>query len=137
MILVGLILVAAAVVVAALLIAQSAMYITVSALGWHLTVHAYWLVVAGMVLTAAVLIGLTLIRGATARSARLRRERRALAHENEMLAEAVARHDTVAGSPMQMAPASGPNAGFEQSGPYEPTAAQPTNRPRLFAHRNR
>ena len=121
MIVLGLILVVAAVAVAVLLIAQSTMYITISALGWHFTVHAYWLVVAGIVLTTAALLGLTLIRGATARSLRMRRERRALAHENEMLAEAVARQDTVAGSPVQPAVATGPT-GYEQPGAYEPTA---------------
>ena len=125
MIVLGLILVAAAVAVAVLLIAQSTMYITISSLGWHLTVHAYWLVVAGIVLTAAVLLGLTLVRGATARSVRLRRERRALAHENEMLAEAVARQDTVAGSPVRPAVPTGPT-GYEQPGAYEPNA--PRNR---------
>ena len=125
MIVLGLILVVAAVAVAVLLIAQSTMYITISALGWHFTVHAYWLVVAGIVLTTAALLGLTLIRGATARSVRMRRERRALAHENEMLAEAVARQDMVAGSPVQPAAATGPT-GYEQPGAYEPTA--PRNR---------
>lgn len=125
MIVLGLILVVAAVAVAVLLIAQSTMFITISTLGSHLTMHAYWLVVAGIVLTAAVLLGLMLIRGATARSVRMRRERRALAHENEMLAEAVARHDTVAGSPVQPAAATGPT-GYEQPGAYESTA--PRNR---------
>ena len=106
MILVGLALVVAAVLLAAVLIAHSTMYIGISALGWHMTVHAYWLVVVGIVLTAAVLLGLTLVRAATARSLRLRRERHALAHENELLAEAVARHDA-AGEPITPATAGG------------------------------
>ena len=95
MIVVGFILIAAAVAAAVILIVQNRGAIEVHALGgsWH--VDAYLLLVAGLVILAAALLGLAIAQTATAHVWRLRRERRELARENRRLSAQV---DTSAGS---------------------------------------
>jgi hypothetical protein len=93
MMLVGLILLAAAVVGAVELALANRVTITVHMWNgtWH--VEAAWLALAGAVLLLAAVIGLTFIRLGGARAHRLRRERRELAAENRMLAERARRAD--------------------------------------------
>jgi uncharacterized integral membrane protein len=95
MVVVGLILIAAAVAAAVILIVQNRGAIDVHALGgsWH--VDSYWLVVAGLVILAAAILGLAIAKTAAARVWRLRRERRELARENRRLSAQV---DTSTGS---------------------------------------
>jgi uncharacterized integral membrane protein len=89
MIVVGFILIAAAVAAAVILIVQNQGAINVHALGgsWH--VDAYWLLVAGLVILAAAILGLAIAQTGTARAWRLRRERRELARENRRLSAQV------------------------------------------------
>jgi uncharacterized integral membrane protein len=89
MIVVGFILIAAAVAAAVILIVQNRGAIDVHALGgsWH--VDAYWLLVAGLVILAVAILGLVIIQTATAHVWRLRRERRELARENRRLSAQV------------------------------------------------
>jgi uncharacterized integral membrane protein len=89
MIVVGFILIAAAVAAAVILIVQNRGAINVHALGgsWH--VDAYWLLVAGLVILAVAILGLVIIQTATAHVWRLRRERRELARENRRLSAQV------------------------------------------------
>jgi uncharacterized integral membrane protein len=95
MIVIGFLLVAAAVAAAVILIVQNRGAIDVHALGgsWHL--DAYWLLVAGLVLLAVAILGLAIAKTAAARVWRLRRERRELARENRRLSAQV---DTSTGS---------------------------------------
>ena len=85
MIVVGFILIAAAVAAGVILIVQNRGAIDVHALGgsWH--VDAYWLLVAGLVILAVAMLGLAIAKTAAARVWRLRRERRELARENRRL----------------------------------------------------
>src|SRR5258708_16486660 len=86
MVILGLILLAAAVVATVeLILANDA---TVAVRMWHGTwhVHLYWLAVAGAVILVVGLLGLALVRAGALRARRLRRERRELASENERLA---------------------------------------------------
>jgi uncharacterized integral membrane protein len=89
MIVIGFILIAAAVAAAVILIVQNRGAINVHALGgsWH--VDAYWLLVAGLVILAVAILGLVIIQTATAHVWRLRRERRELARENRRLSAQV------------------------------------------------
>jgi uncharacterized integral membrane protein len=85
MIVVGFILIAAAVAAGVILIVQNRGAIDVHALGgsWH--VDAYWLLAAGLVILAVAILGLAIAKTAAARVWRLRRERRELAGENRRL----------------------------------------------------
>jgi uncharacterized integral membrane protein len=85
MIVVGFVLLIAAVVVAIALIVQNPGMVTVHAFSWSRDVEMRWLVVAGLALTAIGLLGLAMMRVGGARYARLRRERKALAVENRRL----------------------------------------------------
>jgi uncharacterized integral membrane protein len=89
MIVVGFILIAAAVAAGVILIVQNRGAIDVHALGgsWH--VDAYWLLVAGLVILAVAILGLAIAKTAAARVWRLRRERRELARENRRLSAQV------------------------------------------------
>ena len=89
MIVVGFILIAAAVAAAVILIVQNQDAINVHALGgsWH--VDASWLLVAGLVILAVAILGLAIAQTATAHVWRLRRERRKLARENRRLSAQV------------------------------------------------
>lgn len=86
MIIIGFILLAAAVAVAVALIVQNTGMIDVSAFNatWH--VHAYWLVVASLAVAAVGLLGLAMMSASARMARRRRRERRALAAENKRLA---------------------------------------------------
>jgi hypothetical protein len=86
-IIIGFVFFAAAVAAASILIAQNydAM-INVHGLGYTWNVHVYWLVVAGLVITAVGLLGLALMRRGSARYRQLRREHRGLVRDHERLA---------------------------------------------------
>ena len=86
MFLVGLILFAAAAGAALIGIVQNRhLVIDVHALGQTWTVHAYSVLVAGLVIAVVGLLGLAIINRGAERSRRRRRERRALARENRRL----------------------------------------------------
>ncbi len=89
MVLIGLILLAAAAVVAVDLIVQNTSDVTIHAFGQTWTLPEYWLVVAGLVATAVGLFGLALIFGTARAGRRARRDRRALERENKRLAKSV------------------------------------------------
>ena len=89
--LVGLILFAAAVAAAIIGIVQNRhLVIDVHALGQTWTVHAYWVLVAGVIVAVVGLLGLAIINRGAERSRRLRHERRALARENRRLSKLAA-----------------------------------------------
>ena len=91
MIVLGLVVFAAAVAAAVILIAQNSdAMLNVHALGNSWNVHAYWLVVAGLVIAVVAIIALAMIRGGGARYRRLRREHRALVRDHERLADSYA-----------------------------------------------
>jgi uncharacterized integral membrane protein len=129
MIIVGFVLLAAAVVIAAALIVQNPATVTVHAFNQWWNVDMRWLVVTGLALTAIGLFGLGMMRLGGARYMRLRGERRALASENKRLAKRAAAADTAS----RTAPVAQPS---------EPRpAARPTERrsirDRLMATRHR
>jgi hypothetical protein len=71
------------------LIVQNAATIDVQVFNSHWHVHAYWLAVAGLAITAVFVVGLRLSKAGMVRSRRRRRERRELVRENRRLAEQV------------------------------------------------
>jgi hypothetical protein len=86
MIVIGFVFLAAAVAAASVLIAQNNdATLNVKGLGYTWNVHAYWLLVAGLVIAAAAVIGLSLMRRGTTRYVRLRREHRGLVRDHERL----------------------------------------------------
>jgi hypothetical protein len=88
MIIVGLLLLAAAVVAAVeLVVANDDAQITVHMWRWSWTVDAFWLAVAGAAILVAALLGLFMLKAGSRRQRRLRRERRELAKENRQLAK--------------------------------------------------
>ena len=92
MIILGLILLAAAVVAAVeLVIANDDAQVAVHMWKWTWTVDAFWLAVAGAVILAVALLALTFLRAGSKRGRRLRRERRELRAENRRLAKKVDR----------------------------------------------
>lgn len=93
MVLLGLILLAAAVVAAVELILANRSSVSVSMWDWHWQMDKFWLAVVGAGILLAAVIGLGLMRSGFARSWRLRRERRELAAENRRLAEQSAMAD--------------------------------------------
>ena len=95
MIIVGFLLVAAAVVLAVALIVQNPATVTVHVFNQYRNVELRWLFVAGLALTAIGLLGLAMMRLVVARVERLRGDRWALAIENKRLAQRAA-----AGAPM-------------------------------------
>jgi uncharacterized integral membrane protein len=117
MILIGFVLVAAAVAAAIILLVQNSGNITVHALGWHWHVPAFWLAIAGLAIMAVFVIGASAWRTAAARSRRIRRERRELARENQRLSKQVE-------STAQPAPYP-PPASTPPSWPAEPTTGAP------------
>lgn len=88
MIVFGFIIFAVAVAVAIVAIVQnrSAM-IDIHGLGYSWNVHAYWVLVAGLVIAAVALLGVAMMRTGAAHAARLRTERRGLVRENARLNE--------------------------------------------------
>jgi hypothetical protein len=87
---VGVILFAAAVVSAVILIVQNrGSVVPVHVLGHTWTGHLYWLLLVGLIIALVGVLGLALLRGGAARARRLRRQRAALATENEPPSERV------------------------------------------------
>jgi membrane protein implicated in regulation of membrane protease activity len=110
MIILGLILLAAAVVAAVeLVIANDDAQVAVHMWKWTWTVDAFWLAVAGAVILAVALLALMFLRAGSKRGRRLRRERRELRAENRRLAKRVDR-----GEPVQE-PATDDSAGPAES----------------------
>jgi uncharacterized integral membrane protein len=89
MVVLGFILLALAVAAVVVLIGANTGDVDVSALGGTWTVPMYWLVVTGIVLTAAAIIGVLLIVLGGARARRQRTRRRDLERENRRLASQV------------------------------------------------
>jgi uncharacterized integral membrane protein len=122
MILIGFVLVAAAVAAAIILLVQNAGNITVHALGWHWHVPGFWLAIAGLAIMAVFVIGASAWRTGAARSRRIRRERRELARENQRLSKQV--ESTAPPAPYP------PAASTPPSWPAEPTTGTPpTSKP--------
>jgi uncharacterized membrane protein YciS (DUF1049 family) len=94
MIIVGFVVFAAAIVIAAALIVQNRAMVTVHAFNQSWNVHLRWLLVAGLALTAIGLLGLGMMRLGSARYLRVSRQRRALAAENKRLAKRAAAADS-------------------------------------------
>jgi hypothetical protein len=87
---IGLILLAAAVASAVILIVQNrGSVVGVHALGHTWTGRLSWVLVAGLIIAVVGVVGLAILRGGAARSRRLRRQRAALLAENERLSERV------------------------------------------------
>lgn len=123
MIIVGFILLVAAVVIAVALIVQNPATVTVHAFNQSWNVDMRWLLVAGLALTAIGLLGLSMMRLGSARYVRLSGERRALAAENRRLAKRAAAADA---APRTAAPAvapRGPVPSSERRGLREKLAA--------------
>ena len=122
MIVVGFVVLVAAVVVAIALIVQNPGMVTVHAFSWSWHVDIRWLVVAGLALTAIGLVGLAMMRVGGARYARLRRDRKLLAAENKRLTREARTADipAVAAEPRNPAP------GSMTPGPFTATAPRGT-----------
>lgn len=86
MVILGLLLLAAAVVVGIEVIIANTGPLTMHLWGWTWTWDAFWLAVGGAVILLVGIVGLACIQAGALRSRRLRRERRALADENRRLA---------------------------------------------------
>lgn len=114
MIILGLLLVAAAAVIAVEMIVANDGQIAVHMWRWTFDVQAFWLAVTGAALIVACLLGLMLLQAGGRRARRLRRERRALAAESRDLAEENRRlsERADAAEPKRSAPA--PAAGFQR-----------------------
>jgi hypothetical protein len=95
MIVIGFVLFAAAVAIAAALIVQNPATVTVHAFNGSWNVDMRWLLVAGLALTAIGLIGLGMMRLGSASTMRLRGERRVLAAENRRLTRQARRRESV------------------------------------------
>lgn len=110
MVVIGLILLAAAVTAAVVLVVQNDAIVSLHVFNRSWNVHEYWLAVAGLAVMAAAVLGLGLIRRGMARARRLRREHRQLAAENRSLAERVVDEpaDAAAPSPVWQDPAGSP-----------------------------
>jgi uncharacterized integral membrane protein len=89
MVVLGFIVLALAVAAVCVLIGQNTDQVEVHALGGTWTVEMYWLVVAGVVLTAAAMIGILLIVVGGSRARKHRNRRRDLERENRRLASQV------------------------------------------------
>lgn len=88
MIILGLLLLAVALVAAVeLIVANDDAKIAVDMWRWSWTVDAFWLAVAGAAILAVALLGLWMLKAGSRRERRLRRERRELAKENRQLSE--------------------------------------------------
>jgi uncharacterized integral membrane protein len=89
MVVLGFIVLALAVAAVCVLIGANTGDVDVSALGSTWTVQMYWLLIAGVVLTAAAILGILLIVLGGARARRQRTHRRELERENRRLASQV------------------------------------------------
>jgi len=88
MVILGLILVAAAVVAIVEAIFANTGVVTVHMWGWTWHFDLFWAMVCGIGIAVAALLGLWLITAGLTRGYRVRRDRRVLARENERLAAA-------------------------------------------------
>jgi len=87
---IGLIVLAAAVGWAVILIVQNrGSVVGVHALGYTWTGHLYWVLVAGLIIALVGVVGLAILRRGAARARRLGRQRAGLLAENERLIERV------------------------------------------------
>jgi uncharacterized integral membrane protein len=84
-VIIGFVLIAAAVASATILITQNTARVQFHALGHAWTGSMYWLLVAGLIILAVAVIGVLAVRLSGTR--RLRRERAALAEQNQDLAD--------------------------------------------------
>ena len=98
MVVLGFIVLALAVAAVCVLIGANTGEVDVSALGGTWTVQLYWLVIAGVVLTAAAMLGILLIVLGGARARRQRARRRDLERENRRLASQVGETPVASGS---------------------------------------
>lgn len=89
MVVLGFIVLALAVAAVCILIGANTGDVDVSALGGTWTVEMYWLVIAGIVLTAAAIVGILLIVVGGSRARKQRNRRRDLERENKRLASQV------------------------------------------------
>lgn len=89
MVVLGFIVLALAVASVCVLIGANTGKVDVSALGGTWTVEMYWLVIAGVVLTAAAMLGILLIVLGGARARRQRTRQRDLERENRRLSSQV------------------------------------------------
>lgn len=100
MVLIGLLLIAAAVAAAIILVVQNDHTIAVHVFNNDYNIAAYWLAIAGLAIMAVLALGLWAMRVGAAHRLRLRRERRELVRENRRLSERAAAVDQpVAGQP--------------------------------------
>lgn len=100
MVVLGFIVLALAVASVCVLVGANTGEVDVSALGGTWTVQLYWLVIAGVVLTAAAMVGILLIVLGGARARRQRTRHRDLERENRRLASQVGESPT-GGSALQ------------------------------------
>lgn len=136
MVLLGLLLLAAAVVVAIEFILANRGPVTIKLWGWSWhNQDAYWLAVSGAIILVAAVIGLALMKAGGARQWRLRRERRDLAKENKRLNARSGRtdqpeqvtHERGSSTPQRTAAAEpAASAAYQQRA--EPTSAAPQPR---------
>jgi uncharacterized integral membrane protein len=84
---IGLLLLAAAIAAGVILVVQNDELVRVHAFDGSWQVHAYWLAVAGLAIMAVAVLGLLMMRASAARARRLRRERADLSAENRRLSE--------------------------------------------------
>jgi hypothetical protein len=89
-IIVGLVLLAAAVAAAVILIVQNrASMVHLNALGHTWSCHLYWVLVAGLIIALVGVLGVAVIRGGVIRARRRRRERAQVIAENTRPSEHV------------------------------------------------
>lgn len=135
MIIIGFVLFAAAVVIAAALIVQNPATVTVHAFNQSWNVDMRWMFVAGLALTAIGLIGLGMMRLGSAHYMRLRGERRVLAAENRRLSRRPAAAAPTAAP--DAAPWTAPASQQRESVPPAPSSERHGFRERLIAARHR
>ncbi|MCW2603249.1 MAG: hypothetical protein JWN61_1384 [Pseudonocardiales bacterium] len=124
MVVLGFIVLALAVAAVCVLIGANTGDVDVSALGGTWTVQMYWLVIAGVVLTAAAMLGILLIVLGGARARRQRTRRRELERENRRLASQVG-EPTEASSSGSKRPVEGETRHVQPAPEAFPPAPQP------------
>lgn len=132
MLVLGLLILAAAVVAGVELVLANRENIGFRMWDWHWTFSAYWLAVIGAAVLLAAVIAFALMRASWARQRRIRRERAMLAAQNRELAERVGTDPVVAERPADGVPANAsrgaypaaPQAGYPAA-PQAPYPADP------------
>jgi hypothetical protein len=115
----GLIILAAAVVGAVELVLANRVEMTFKMWNQTWQIDAFWLAVMGAVLLLAAVIALSLMRASMARHRRLRAERRSLAEENRVLSERAQRAGAT-GTRRDAPPANPPAASYPGAPPAQP-----------------